>query len=137
MKAILDAGPLIALWGRGDRHPDRHREWAREIFRQYDGPFFTSESVLCEVGFMTGMADQILEGVAKRHFVIGINPEADAAAMARVLRVFKHCDLADSSVVVLSEKLPKLDVLTTDRRHFAAYRRADKTALPLILPADS
>src|SRR5438128_1543243 len=54
--------------------------------------------------------------------------------MSRVLKNFEHCDLADSSVVVLSEKFPDLDVLTTDRRHFLTYRRADRSALPLLLP---
>ncbi|MEO6182122.1 MAG: PIN domain-containing protein [Verrucomicrobiota bacterium] len=134
MKAILDAGPLIALWGRTDDRRDEHHSWATKIFSSYGGPFFTSEAVLCEVGFMTGRAEEILEAVSKGHFIIGVSLEHDAAAMARVLKKFKHCDLADSSIVALSEKLPDLDVMTTDRRHFVTYRRADKSALPLVLP---
>src|SRR6476620_10467001 len=98
MKAILDAGPMIALWGRGDGHKEKHQEWARGAFRQYRGPFLTTEAVLCEIGFMTGRAEEILEGVARRHFIIGLSFEQDAAAMARVLRDFQHCDLADSSI---------------------------------------
>lgn len=134
MKAILDAGPLIALWGRADQRPDKHHEWAVKIFAHYSGPFFTSETVLGEVGFMTGCAADILKGVAKRHFIVGTDFEHDFAAMSRVLAHFDHCDLADSSVVVLSEKLPNLDVITTDRRHFLTYRRMDRSALPVVFP---
>src|SRR5713101_7214309 len=134
MKAILDAGPLIALWGRVDNHKDEHQHWARSIFAHYTGPFFTSEAVLCEVGFMTGRPIEVVEGVAKGHLVIGVSVEHDGPAMARVLKKFDHCDLADSSIVALSEKLPALDVLTTDRRHFVTYRRSDKSPLPLVLP---
>src|SRR6266478_5573888 len=106
MRAILDAGPLIALWGRVDKRRDEHQEWAGKLFGYYTGPFFTTEALLCEVGFMTGRANEIVEGVAKGHFVIGVSLEHDAAAMARVLKQFPHCDLADSSIVALSEKLP-------------------------------
>ena len=134
MKAILDAGPLIALWGRADHRRDEHHSWATEIFNNYGGPFFTSEAVLCEVGFMTGRPEEILEAISKGHFIIGVSLEHDAAAMARVVKKFEQCDLADSSIVALSEKLPDLDVLTTDRRHFVTYRRADRSALPLVLP---
>jgi predicted nucleic acid-binding protein len=135
MKAILDAGPLIALWGRVDKQRDQHQDWARTIFAHYTGPFYTSEAVLCEVGFMTGRPGRVIEGVAKGHLVIGISLAQDAAAMARVVNNFNHCDLADSSIVALSEKLPALDVLTTDRRHFVTYRRSDKSPLPLVLPS--
>lgn len=97
-------------------------------------PFFTSEAVLCEVGFMTGRAAEILEAVSKGHFIIGVGLEHDSIAMARILNKFAHCDRADSSIVALSEKLPDLDVITIDRRHFVTHRRADKSALPLVLP---
>ncbi|MDQ6630487.1 MAG: hypothetical protein M3Y82_01875 [Verrucomicrobiota bacterium] len=134
MKAILDAGPLIALWGRMEKGEDKYQKWASDIFNRYSGPFFTSEAVLCEVGFMTGRNDDILTAIEKKHFIVATSFERDFAAMSRVLNGFIHCDLADSSVVVLSEKLPLLDVLTIDRRHFLTYRRADKSALPLVLP---
>src|SRR5438067_934182 len=106
MKAILDAGPLIALWGRFDKQTEEHQDWARSLFAHYTGPFFTSEAVMCEVGFMTGRPGQVIEGVTKGHLVIGISLADDAAAMARIVKKFNHCDLADSSIVALSEKLP-------------------------------
>ena len=36
MKAILDAGPLIAAWNRDDRH----HAWAQKIFTEFSGPLF-------------------------------------------------------------------------------------------------
>ena len=59
---------------------------------------------------------------------------ADAAVIERCLKAYPHCDLADASIIASSERRPKLDVLTTDRRHFITYRHANGKALPLQLP---
>jgi len=130
MKAILDAGPLIAAWDKSDKH----HQWAKTTLKQYSGPYLTTELVLCEVAHMTGKDAAILEGVRTGRFLIGVSLKADAAAMQRVLFAYGHSDLADASIVVLSEKEPHLPVLTTDKRHFSTYRRADKTALPMVAP---
>jgi predicted nucleic acid-binding protein len=51
-----------------------------------------------------------------------------------VLFAYADSDIADASVVALSEKAQNLPVLTTDKRHFSTYRRADKSALPVVTP---
>jgi len=130
MKAILDAGPLIAAWDKSDAY----HHWAQTTLKKYSGPYLTTELVLCEVAHMTGKDAAILEGVRTGRFLIGVSLKADAAAMQRVLFAYGHSDLADASIVVLSEKEPHLPVLTTDKRHFSTYRRADKTALPMVAP---
>src|ERR1017187_8894795 len=82
MKAILDAGPLIASWNADDKH----HAWADNIFKEYQGPFFISGSLL-----------------------------ADAAAIERMLSDYSQCDLGDASIVAVSERKKTAPVLTTDR----------------------
>jgi hypothetical protein len=43
-------------------------------------------------------------------------------------------DAGDASLVVLSEKLPKAKLITTDVRDFTVYRRFRHEPLPLIHP---
>ena len=130
MKAILDAGPLIAAWNTDDEH----HAWAQSIFKEYGGPFYTTESVLTEVAHMTGQDDLVIEGVKTGRFVVAGSLHQDAAAIERLLAAYSQCDLADASLVAVSERKKAMPVLTTDRRHFATYRRADKSALPFIAP---
>ena len=130
MKAILDAGPLIAAWNKDDAH----HEWAKNLFTKFTGPYFTTESVLTEVAHMTGQDTLIVEGVRSGKFIVAGNIHQDASAMARALAVYPDCDLADASLIALSERRPQVHVLTTDKRHFVKYRRADRTAMPLETP---
>ena len=130
MKAILDAGPLIAAWNKDDAH----HEWARQLFQKFTGPFFTTEPVLTEVAHMTGQDTLIVEGVRSGKFIVAGSLQQDASAMARALAAYADCDLADASLIALSERRPSVHVLTTDKRHFVKYRRADKSAIPLETP---
>lgn len=130
MKAILDAGPLIAAWNTDDEH----HAWAISSFKEYGGPFYTTESVLTEVAHMTGLDDLVIEGVKTGRFIVAGSLQQDAAAIERVLSAYSQCDLADASLVAVSEKKKMLAVLTTDRRHFATYRRADRSVLPFVAP---
>jgi predicted nucleic acid-binding protein len=52
----------------------------------------------------------------------------------RSLEKFPHCDLADASVIALSERYRRLSVVSLDRRHFITYRRADGSPVPMVLP---
>ncbi len=130
MKAILDAGPLIAAWNADDQH---HR-WAIDLFKRFSGPFYTSEAVLCEVAHMTGRDASIMEGVQSGRLIVGCTITEDANAIQRVLESYDFADMADSSIVAISEKWPRLPILTTDNRHFKSYRREDKSAPPLETP---
>jgi hypothetical protein len=130
MSAILDAGPLIAAWDKSDKN---HR-WAISILAKYPGPYLTSELVLAEVAHMTGKDVDIIAGIRAGVFVFDGSLREDAAAIERVLFAYETGDLADASLVVLSEKQKRLPVLTTDKKHFYSYRRVDKSALPLETP---
>ena len=130
MKAILDAGPLIAAWDKSDEH----HQWAKAMLKKYSGPYLTTEFVLCEVAHMTGKDVEIMEGVRTGRFLFDGSVTTDAAAIQCVLFAYADSDIADASVVALSEKAQNLPVLTTDKRHFSTYRRADKSALPVVTP---
>ena len=43
-------------------------------------------------------------------------------------------DVGDASLVVLSERVPKAKIITTDVRDFTVYRRFHNESLPLIQP---
>jgi hypothetical protein len=130
MIAVMDAGPLIAAWNKGDEH----ETWAQGIFKKYRGPYHTTELVLAEVAYMTGRDELIAQMVRERKFLIGASLWQNSAEMERCLQRFNHCDIADASVIVTSEMNPSLKVITTDKRHFLTYRRADGSTLPLELP---
>jgi predicted nucleic acid-binding protein len=134
MNAILDAGPLVSLWGRADREKVEHREWAKKLFATYAGPFYTTELVLSEVAHLTGRDVEISELVSAGYFLPGCQLWEDAPLIERCVRNYPHCDLADASLIAASEHRPKLKILTTDRRHFLTYRRNDGSPLPLVLP---
>lgn len=130
MKAILDAGPLIASWNADDHN----HTWAENLFKEYQGPFFTTECVLAEVAHMTGQDALVVEGVGTGRFIVSGSLLEDAAAIERMLANYSQCDLGDASIVAVSERKKTVPVLTTDRRHFSTYRRADKSAVPFVAP---
>jgi len=130
VRAILDSGPLIALW----RNAEQHKSWAEAVFTEFTGPFYVTEFILCEVSHLTGRDRELLEGLKTGRFIIGATAEADQEILERCCRKFAHCDMADASIIAASERRPTLQVLTADRRHFLSYRRTDGSRLPLILP---
>jgi len=72
-------------------------------------------------------------------FSLDVDKKLSAIAASKGMTVseYEHCDSADTSIIAASERLPRLQVLTTDRKHFATYRRSDGLALPLSLPEDA
>ena len=130
MRAILDAGPLVAAWNTHDEH----HAWANILFQTFKGPFHTTELVLSEVAHLTGRAADVLAGVRAGRLVIEARIDKDGEAIQRVIEDYPFADLADASVVAVSEKLSRLKILTTDGRHFVAYRRKDRSAPELERP---
>jgi predicted nucleic acid-binding protein len=130
VRAILDSGPLIALW----RPREEHKRWAEQLFRRFTGPFYVSELVLSEVSHLTGRDRDILAGLKAARFILGADIVEDLPSLERCCSKYPHCDLADASVIAMSERRPTLQVLTLDRKHFVAYRRADGSPLPLTMP---
>lgn len=130
MRAILDSGPLIALW---NREAD-HLPWVESVFRRFAGPYYVTEPVLTEVAHLTGRDKLIVEGLKSGKFLLPEGLLDQLEDIDRSLKKFPHCDLADASVIALSERYRRVNVLSLDRRHFTTYRRADGRPLPMVLP---
>lgn len=57
-----------------------------------------------------------------------------ASRIRMLLEKYLHMDVGDATLVVLSDKLPKAKIITTDVRDFTVYRRFRNEPLPLIHP---
>lgn len=130
MRAILDSGPLIALWNR----EKNYRAWVESLFRRFSGPYHVTEPILTEVAHLTGRDRLIVEGLRDGRFLLADGLVDQLGSIEALLEKFPHCDLADASIVALSERHRRLRVLSTDRRHLVTYRRQDGSALPVELP---
>lgn len=130
MRAILDAGPLITLWNE----QAQHLAWAKNLFGKFSGPYYTTEPVLTEVAHRTGKNKLIAEGLRSGKFLVPQTLADQLDEIERCLDQYDHCDLADASLIALSEQYRRLSILTEDRRHFVTYRRADGSAPDLELP---
>jgi predicted nucleic acid-binding protein len=58
LRTIVDTGPLVAFFSKGDAHHD----WASEQFARLSPPLLTCEAVLSEVCFLLNGA-----GISPRH----------------------------------------------------------------------
>jgi predicted nucleic acid-binding protein len=58
----------------------------------------------------------------------------NADAIAEKLRKYDRMDLADASLVALSEQYPHAKLITIDRTDFTIYRRRDGKPVPTIMP---
>jgi predicted nucleic acid-binding protein len=131
---ICDTGPLVAYLNRNDPY----HSWAVAVMKQVRSPMLTTEQVLTEVGYFlrTDRVDvdplfQLLERDAVRLDL----PVATHWPRLRILMArYDQMDLADASIVVLSERHPRSQVITVDRTDFSIYRRNDRQVIDFIAP---
>jgi uncharacterized protein len=134
---ICDTGPLVAYLNRNDPY----HSWAVSLMKQVRSPMLTTEPVLTEVAYFlrTDRMDidplfQLLERDALRlDFQVAAHWPRLRILMAR----YDHMDLADASIVVMSERHRRSQVLTLDRRDFSIYRRNDRQVIDFIAPPES
>jgi predicted nucleic acid-binding protein len=77
--------------------------------------------------------DSIEAGVLR---VLPVVPVAAPHIKELMLKYHPQMDLADASLVVLSEQYPKAKLITIDRRDFTVYRRKDGNPVPPIMPPE-
>ena len=134
MRSILvDAGPLIALADRSDKH---HRRIAAYL-RRFDGRLLTTWPVLAEachflpariqVEFLR-WADAGGIGVVELH-------ESALAALAdwKEKYIDLPMDLADATLLWMAQQTGVLEILTIDLRDFSVYRLPNGKALRPVL----
>ncbi|MBI5771761.1 MAG: DNA-binding protein [Verrucomicrobia bacterium] len=130
---LVDAGPVVGLFNR----KDQWHAWSASVLTVLDEPLATTETVWAEVCHLMRIdrpcllaaIDAVQTG---RLRLLPVWEQADR--IATLLEKYPQMDAGDASLVVLSERLPKARIITTDVRDFSVYRRFRNEPLPLIHP---
>ena len=131
--ALVDAGFLIALLSRRDRH----HPWAAAQSPSLALPWKTCEAVLSEAFHLLGARGRPgLATLLRRGAVVATFDLTDE--LDRVLNLMqKYADvpmsLADACLVRMSETLADPVILTTDT-DFRIYRRHSRQVVPCLTP---
>jgi uncharacterized protein len=134
--AIVDTGPLVALFDRAERH---HR-WVAERFNELDAPLLVCEPVLAEAMYLLARypkaQDAVLELMQNGALSVPFRIDEHIAALRKLLQKYKDTpmSLADACIVRMSEIHDRHAVLTLDS-DFLIYRKHGRASLPLIHPA--
>jgi uncharacterized protein len=131
---LLDTGPIVATLDAGDQWHDP----CVEIWETVLDRCLTTEAVVAEachlVGRGGGSAVVPLEFLLAAQIpIVGLDTNLHrhmARLMARYADV--PMDYADAGLVALAEALDLSAVVTTDRRGFAAYRRAGRRRFDIL-----
>ncbi len=134
MTTICDTGPLVAYLNRNDPY----HIWAVALMKQVRPPLLTCEPVLTEAVYFLREDDleiaplfELLErDVLRLEFDLSAHWSRVRTLMAR----YRHMDLADASIVVMSEVHRRCQVLTVDRTDFSVYRRNDRQVIDFVAP---
>jgi predicted nucleic acid-binding protein len=134
MITICDTGPLVAYLNRNDPH----HPWAVAAMKQARPPMLTCEPVLTEAVYFLrddGLEVEPLFQMLQRNalqlkFELSVHWPRIRTLMAR----YRQMDLADASIVVMSELHARSQVLTIDRTDFSVYRRNDRQVIDFIAP---
>lgn len=127
---IIDAGPLIALFNKRDKHHAK----IIDFLRQYTGTLTTSWPVITEVTHMLSFHVQ-----AQLDFLTWIQrgglsiEELSSLELDRIITMTEKyqnvpMDLADASLVAIAEKLHVHEIITIDSDYYI-YRTAKNSML--------
>jgi len=121
---LTDAGPLIALIDRGERH---HRVCV-DCLAELTGPMLTTWPAFCEAMYLLGEAggwvgQEVLWSL-EANGDLEIAPPEDCQRMRALMHKYRDrpMDLADASLVVLAENRCLRDIFTLDHADFRIYR---------------
>jgi predicted nucleic acid-binding protein len=133
---LTDTGPLVALLDRSDEH----HEWAAEQFAHLTNALVTCEGVISETTHLLQDAGVkpwgVLELVERK--IVSVQFELESN-LDRVLSLMKKyadtpMDFVDACLVTMTETKRDCRLLTLDS-DFRIYRRFERQAIPLIIPA--
>jgi predicted nucleic acid-binding protein len=131
---ICDTGPIVAFLNRHDPY----HSWAVRLMKDVRPPMLTSEPVLTEIAYSlredgVGVEPlfQLIERGALR---IAFDLSAHWSRVRTLMARYERMDLADASIVVMTEQHERCRVLTVDRTDFSTYRRNDRRVIDFIAP---
>jgi len=134
--AIVDTGPLVALFDRSEQH---HR-WVAERFNELDAPLLVCEPVLAEAMYLLARypkaQDAVLELIQNGALSVAFQIDEHIGSLRKLFQKYGDTpmSLADACIVRMSEIHDRHAVLTLDS-DFLVYRKHGRTSLPLIHPA--
>jgi predicted nucleic acid-binding protein len=137
--ALADSGPLVALFDPRDAHHER----CRAFLRDFKGRLITTWEVLTEALALLSVAQQKallgwLEAGVKSRLLRVECTALDDVGLARSL-IDKYRDLpmdfADASLYLVALRSGVEQIVTLDRRDFAAYRLPAKKRFVNLLDA--
>jgi predicted nucleic acid-binding protein len=131
MQAIADTGFIVAIWSKT---PSR-RQWAREWLGKAALPILTSTANLQEAGWLLNNHAYPIQMVLDGDLEIALDTQEEASALHGLISKYaERMDLADASIVRLSELYPRAKVLTVDKTDFKIYRRFSRENVPCDFP---
>ena len=106
--------------------------------KQVRPPLLTCEPVLTEAAYFLREDDlsvdplfQLLERDVLR---VAFDLSSQWPRVRTLMSRYERMDLADASIVVMSESHVRCQVLTVDRRDFSVYRRHDRQVIDFVAP---
>ena len=106
--------------------------------KQVRAPMLVSEPVLTEVACFLredGVAVDPLFALFEREAVrLAFDISSHWPRIRTLMSRYRQMDLADASIVVMSELNARSQVLTIDRKDFSVYRRNDRHVIDFVAP---
>lgn len=130
---LIDAGPIIALFNKNDKY---HKK-IKNFLKKYDGKLTSTWPVVTEVSHMLDFNVQTQIDFLTWIQLGGVNIEAiENEDIGRIIELsMKYSDppmdLADASLVVLSEKLKIKEIIAIDSDYYV-YRTINKEMIENI-----
>ena len=131
---LIDAGPLIALFNKNDKYHEK----IKKFIKQYDGLLTTSWPVITEVCHMLDFNISAQINFLKWIKLGGLKIEdIKSTEIDKIIKLSEKyfdvpMDLADATLVVISERLGIKEIITIDSDYFI-YRTTEREMLRNIL----
>lgn len=130
---VVDAGPLIALFRRRDRHHTR----VKRFLSTTRARLVSTLPVITEVCHFLNADGKValLTWIGRGGLSLQPIGTDDLPEITALLERYatREMDFADATLVWLADLINTLDVITIDRRDFLAYRSRRGAAFNLVL----
>ena len=106
--------------------------------KQFHPPALTCEPVLTEAAYFLREdrvdVDPLFELIERKAIILDLDLSVHWPRVRALMKRWERMDLADASIVVMSELHAKSRVLTVDRKDFSIYRKNDRQVIDFIAP---
>jgi len=127
---LIDAGPIIALFNKNDKYHEK----IKNFMKNYDGKLISTWPVVTEVSHMLDFNVQtqidFLTWIKLGGVVVEDLEKEDLNRIIELSKKYSDIpmDLADASLIVLSEKMKIKQIITIDSDYYI-YRTINKEML--------